>query len=70
MTIHGVIYDLVLNDDSITADGYMIRDSLISKDEFIKSLLHGISSSKIKFSWTSYSRELILNILLRVNHRL
>ena len=65
-----MIYDLVLNDDSVTTSGYFIRDSLISNQQFIKSLLHGITGSKIKYSWTSQSREIILNILLRVNHRL
>ena len=68
-SIYGVIYDLVLNDDSIVDDGYFTRDYLIDNEKFIDTLHIGIVSSKVKFFWTATSREIILNILLRINHR-
>ena len=70
LKIHQLIYDCVLNDDSLLYDGYYVRDSLAANLPFIESLLAAIITSKIKFVWNAQSREYILNILRRVHHRM
>ena len=62
-------YDLILNDDSIFAGGFVVRNYFGKNKEFIKHLLTTLENADLETNQEIQVRDYTLNILYRLYNR-
>ena len=69
ISLASLLYDLVINDDSIIGQGFFIRDTLAKHQSLVKRLLDSVVDSDLRVSREAQLREYTLNILFRLYQR-
>ena len=64
-----LLYDLVINDETIVNDGYFVRDTLAADARLIPHLLMDLKNSDVTSAPENQIRIYRLNILFRVYQR-
>lgn len=64
-----MLYDLVINDESIINDGFFVRDSISNDNKLLTRLVELIKEAELTTPNSSQLRDYILSILLRVSQR-